>query len=623
MKRIVILLSSILILFASCSAEIVETLPKAEVVVLDADVRVNGIGRGSFEVMFKPVPFASGYTYDLNSNGIELLPNPVAYANGYCFIEFNNIEQSEGEITLYAIDDTGETHRIGSSPYSLTLQGVSPDAYFSYRDATSAEITVNPVFADKIIVYRIELFDSNGEIVETRELHDIHDSILLTGLGPDAYELILSHGLEGYEMSDSTTHISIPAYDAASAQVVMELDSDGSGFTVVGIPGDVSKLVLWKSASDVGNGIPLDVDIEINGGKASIPFTALKSLEEGYFHVKDENGSYASNIYKCTVPLVNPVIEANFKSAFIAYQFAYDFNPADYELTIKGTSDGSSPVGSFEDSDGDGLVDRVFISGLVSNKPYDGLVIELKNRNTLAILSCPLDESFDTKSFEGTYYWNNAGGKPSNFVVDVVAPETEGVNNSEFPYYVYFNKTDSIFSDPDYSSHVGDRLRISPLIDPAVKGESFPSGMIDCKNPGQFSKANLAYNANGKKWNRMADSFLGSLAIPTKWGISESDVKIDGDSISSITQSVAMGLTVQTRTTFEFNEYDYDGDGQLEAFLKFKNIGYGSYSSTVDGGLFKNPRPDDCLKYGDDSESAEVRKQCWYLEMDESKEVVR
>ena len=425
MKRIVILLSSLLILFASCSAEIVETLPKAEVVVLDADVRVNGIGRGSFEVMFKPVPFASGYTYDLNSSGIESSPNPVAYANGYCFIEFNNIEQSEGEITLYAIDDTGETHRIGSSPYSLTLQGVSPDAYFSYRDATSAEITVNPVFADKIIVYRIELFDSNGEIVETRELHDIHDSILLTGLGPYAYELILSHGLEGYEMSDSTTHISIPAYDAASAQVVMELDSDGSGFTVVGIPGDVSRLVLWKSTSDVGNGIPLDVDIEINGGKASIPFTALKSLEEGYFHVKDENGSYASNIYKCTVPLVNPVIEANFKSAFIAYQFAHDFNPADYELTIKGTSDGSSPVGSFEDSDGDGLVDRVFISGLVSNKPYDGLVIELKNRNTLALLSCPLDESFDTKSFEGTYYWNNAGGKPSNFVVDVVVPDCE------------------------------------------------------------------------------------------------------------------------------------------------------------------------------------------------------
>ena len=59
MKRIVILLSSLLILFASCSAEIVETLPKAEVVVLDADVRVNGIGRGSFEYSHEIAPLVA------------------------------------------------------------------------------------------------------------------------------------------------------------------------------------------------------------------------------------------------------------------------------------------------------------------------------------------------------------------------------------------------------------------------------------------------------------------------------------------------------------------------------------------------------------------------------------
>ena len=114
------------------------------------------------------------------------------------------------------------------------------------------------------------------------------------------------------------------------------------------------------------------------------------------------------------------------------------------------------------------------------------------------------------------------------------------------------------------------RYRVSPLVDESV-GESFTKNNI-------YSDTNYPYQAsyrwNSKKWNTMDVS-------PVSWAFDTT--VIDGNKVSSIISSVAMGMNVQTYTSFGFRIL---ADGTKQVI--FTNKGYGQAASTVNLGLRKN-----------------------------------
>ena len=140
------MLTSLLVIFAvmlaGCSAEIVSTLPKQEVSVPSSSASLMKIevqGGDSLELVFKPVAYAKRYAYRLD--GSAIIEGNVTYRNGYCRISISGAQPS-GTVELFAIGSSGAHVSIASSAYALSLDDVTPDAYLSSRDKTSAQIRV-------------------------------------------------------------------------------------------------------------------------------------------------------------------------------------------------------------------------------------------------------------------------------------------------------------------------------------------------------------------------------------------------------------------------------------------------------------------------------------------------
>lgn len=584
------MLTSLLVIFAvmlaGCSAEIVSTLPKQEVSVPSSSASLMKIevqGGDSLELVFKPVAYAKRYAYRLD--GSDIVEGNVTYRNGYCRIRIS-VAQPSGTVELFAIDSSGAHVSIASSAYALSLDGVTPDAYLSSRDKTSAQIRVFTNIPEGPIYFYVEVLDSSDNEITTQMYET--SVIEITGLEENQeYSVKVYHALTGQPIGTKSADVTIPIYDSQTASK-MELDVTDKGFVVSGIPGGVSSVTLHKTSTINGDDKSLS-SASVRNGQAEIPFTSLNSLEAGYFHV--ESGSYRSNVVKYTTPLVNPEVTMNYKSAFVDFTFSEDFSASHYDIYVIGVSSAKVDVAG----------NRVTISNLKSNYDFGNVLlcfrVEDKEAGSSYVISGPVE--LKTKSFVGTYAWTNPKGSipVANFIIDV----TNSAADSEYPYYVYFNKEDSVFDSAEYKD-VDSRIRVMPLLDVAAGDSEGIGKTVDVNNPPSgFGSANIAYQINGYKWNSMRNL---TIAKPLSWVLVSKTVS--DDSVTTKTQSETKLLSADVDTTFLFMEVELDGE--MTPVVKFRN--YGAVASM---GLVKNPNGEsDIQKYKDTSETQP--DYCWYLE---------
>ena len=604
MKRIVILLSFLLILFASCSAEIIGNQPYEEIRTDGETMDVQPVSGTSFSISFKPVPYATGYEYSLNGGASVPLTN-ITYdgSSYYAVIDVEESGSVTGTIDLFACTSDGSVRSISSTEYVLSLSNVAPDAYLAARNETSAEIRVNTSLPSGMVMYKVVLTDADGSSSQT--LNFFSNSFEVTGLSSGSYTADVSHALVGQEFGDKTANVEIASYSMDDISTI-SLDVNENGFVASDIPDGVYsvKLIKYKDASADGTTILEAIPVE--GSIAEVPFTKLRSLETGYFRIESSDGAVKSDVLKCTVPVVNAEVTVNYKSVFVDLDLADDFVSEDYDIYVTGASGAQVEVVL-------GQNDRVTISNLDSNYDYGTLVLNFRDGNS-NVTSCPIENVF-TKSFVGTYYWGDinpstATGIRSNFIIDV----EEKYPGSSYPYRVYFNENDSAIKGK--AEYAGKLLRLMPLIDYVEDGIQ-PGAEIDVNDIGTYESQNLSYGANNKKWNT-------STMSPFKWQVVVDQSSVNGDSVLTTTRSWAKVFIVVdalTYTSFSFMEYDIDGDGEMEPFVKFKNTGDG----TARIGLASNSENIETnnAKFGDDETLVSGKNYCWYLVKAEDLEAVR
>ena len=259
--------------------------------------------------------------------------------------------------------------------------------------------------------------------------------------------------------------------------------------------------------------------------------------------------SHFSEVLKINTNLEGRVESLNDKEIVIS--FPYNSYYEYYDAKLKSNLDLEAKFVIYDKLEVKG--DRVYLtfSGLKTGLNY---TLEIKVGMTDGTTK-RLYKEFQTETFVGTYYYIDGSF--------IFALEVEKApDNSKYPYYIYISPLDSSFD--------GVRHRVSPLVDESL-GESFTknNNYSDTLYPYQE-----AYRWNSKKWNTMDVS-------PVSWAFDTTT--IDGNKVSSIISSVAMGMNVQTYTSFSFRILS-DGTKQVI----FTNKGYGQASSTVNLGLRKN-----------------------------------
>ena len=580
MKRIVILLSSLLILFASCSAEIIGNLPKVEIKDnVESSVRVLSSTGQTIKIGFTPVAYAKKYAYQVT--GGQLVETGFQYANDMYSFEITSGLLPQGTIEIYASADitaneTANCVSIGSVDYALSLSESIPDAYVSARYETSVEIRINSSLPTDSVVYHVTVASANGDDFSKYVISENSPVILVDGLEAEKeYVAYVFQTLKGDDEYSKHKELSIPSYDSQTASTI-HLEMSSSGFEASGIPLNES-VSLYK----IGDSDPLLTSIQNKDGKAIISFDELKSLETGEFYVT--SNTQRSNIIKCTIPLIVKTIEKNYRSAFIYFDFADDVDFSKYKISVSGAP--KAKIGFLNDTD------ILYISQLDSDTDYGLLEIILTRTEDSFVFSCEVE--IITKGFAGTSYSWTGELKPmigattsTNFVVDVdSAPD-----GSSFPYYVFLSPED------DASGGRTD-LRIMPLID-ASEGLPNPESLT---NPGPLQEQ--AYLINSKKWNSMGNVSVSS------WHIVNPDTTpAEKDIVTTVTESTAIGQTVETSTTFAFLERilkDESGKYYMQPYIKFKNVGTGLAKL----GLYKNAEPQ-YLQFDGDSVDNEY---CWYL----------
>lgn len=585
-KAIMALTAVLMIMFVSCSAEIVKDMPAEEIKPNSRTINIEVLSGDSFSISFTPVPYSSDYKYSLNGGDVSTFSTDT-YHNGIITAVVSDVTEKSGTVELYAVSNSSSSEvSIASAPYALTISSIKPDAYLSSRNKTSAEIRVYTSLEEGCVVYLAEVKAEDGTILPVYSESPV---INVEGLEPDkVYTAVIYHALKnGEELkgegSESTT-VEIPAYSQGSS-AVMTLDvNEESNFVVSNIPAGVSVVSVMKSSDNSLTDAVKLADYDVYGSEVviNISLRNLKCLESGYFYI--QAGDYRSNIVKYTRPLEENKFTVNYQSFEVGFSFAEDFNSADYDIYVDGISN--------EITSEEGGV--VTVSNLASNTDYGTVTLCFRNKMTQEVFECELEVK--TNSFIGTYYWYNpVEERPSNFIIDV----TEAESGSVYPYYVYFNIADqSVSGISDYENN---KLRIMPLLDEAA-GDPSPSTNVNVGNPQSgYVQANNAYLTNSKKWNTTS-------MTPSSWRISSTPGENEGiiDHVLTETTSKALFINATTWTRFSFKEADINNDGQVEPFVKFKNTG----DKFAQMGLTTNPSPQS-TKFNDLSETEP--EYCWYL----------
>lgn len=580
MRKYPAILLAVLLLLAACSAEIVDNLPEEGPARSTVELILSASGGSNVQVSFAPVAYADGYSYKLGDGEITDIPDTsLSFSDGvYTFTVESSLSNS---LTLYARREGHASVVIADETFDLSISDLKPDVYLSVRNADSVELLLASGENEKIS-YKVEIYQ--GDSLIGSQLFD-SAPMLVTGLDADGtYTLHVSQTMDGENYSTAAI-VDVPAYDGNSNQsIVFSIENDT--LKAENVPGETA--TLFKMTVLGGETVTVLENLSVTDGTVSVEASQLAGLESGYFVFS--SGGANSNVIKYTAPVSVQGVTGYWKSALLQVTFADDVNPEDYSLTVLGISGASAEI-----VDG-----GIRVSGLDSNTSNQELTVEIRSDETL--FSTQVQASVSTQSHVGTYQWVGVFGgynQLSNFKIVVKdAPE-----DSEMPYYVYFDTTDET-GDLDIISanngeYVGKELRIMPLVDYST-GESgaTSSNPVTIRSPGELAKQNTAYLANSNKWNT-------SGMTPITWYIESDQDDASKDIVRTVTTSTAMlGIKVKTTTIFDFMESEIDGE--IVPVVKFKN--------TADKfqNFIKYNSEDQRAQYGDLTESE--WKYCWYLE---------
>ena len=316
----------------ACSPVTVDQLPGKEVKENSSSASTTITSGTSLDVKFKPVAYASSYAYKINEDAIVEDKAPL-YNNGYYIFSINNIEQTEGNVTVYAKNNaSADWIKIAEANYTLSLSALGPDAYVSKRTANSVFISINADADASLVEYKASIKGRDFDFTKNYDSVTGTHTLELDGLEANhSYYVYIQQKFKDSEDDfGPETTLLIETYDAnIESSLTLEVNETESAFTIGGIANGLSSLNLYKrkdnSSSSAGELIYENATVDSNQ-TITINFDKLKSLESGYFYAsgKNQDGkTVVSNILKYTTPLtLSGVATVNYKSVVLPINFA-------------------------------------------------------------------------------------------------------------------------------------------------------------------------------------------------------------------------------------------------------------------------------------------------------------
>lgn len=507
-------------------------------------------------VSFSPLEGVDTYSIILSQEGgdtrsFSVLPS--SFSLGRFHREIKGLLPDTNYTLSLVVECGGEKGEIEES-YAFKTEDSSSDkpeyapyAFCEIRNETSAKIHFN---LESGMWYRMVLY-SEDDILSKEfvfQSSGYSDSYVISGLEESkSYTLTIQHGKRNGEWGVVKREVEIDKYRLPAS---MSLTVDGDTFSLDTSPSGKEIFLLSRSDKSFSYKIPNE--------KFVIPSSILPSMERDEYFAYNITDNTLSNAVSFTSPMKT---ETTVTPDSITMEWE-ESEEALYFVSVNVINDNEKrviPEPIIRDVENDGEKAVFKLDKLVSNTNY-----EIEITFTLPDgASSTYKERVKTDSYVGTYAWL---GYPSDGIRSAFWVDVKESTDSAYPYYITVSENDPAFD--------GNKYMIMPLIDDSLSSYVPIEGNIKYRDESEeFMKA---YKWNAKKWNKTAMS-------PTEW--KPQNTAINGDSVTSLVYSKAVGMNLYTKTQFSFRYID----GKKE--LVFYNAGEGSSAGFVNIGLFTNPEP--------------------------------
>lgn len=516
-------------------------------------------GKRSAVISFSPLEGVDSYSLILQEEGgsdrtISVLPS--SFSLGRFSREIKGLKPDTKYTLSLLIECGGEKREVINRCEFKTEDGSSdkpqyaPYAYCSIREETSATIHFN---LEEGMWYRMVLY-SKDENDTTHKEYTFHSNdgdnkdYNITGLDANkAYILSIQHGKKEGEWGAFKRDVEIGKYVFPET---MELTLSGSEFRLSISPEGKEIYLLSKNDRSF--------IYKITKKEFEIPSSILKSMERDEYYAYNATDNTLSNAVSFTSP-----IKAEYVVTPDSINLEWEESEeALYYCEVKAKSDSDKriiPDPVVPDVESDGEKARLKLEKLVSNTSYEVSITFTLPDGASQVYK----DTIRTDSYAGTYAWL---GYPSDGVRSAFWVDVKESGDSAYPYYITVSE-----KDPAYD---GNKYMIMPLVDDSLPGyEPITASIKFSDTSKEYMKA---YRWNAKKWNKTSMS-------PSEWR--PESTSVNGDSVTSLVYSKALGMNLTTRTQFTFRYRD----GKKE--LVFYNAGEGNSSNFVNMGLFTNPNP--------------------------------
>ena len=572
-RRFIIAAVSLMLLLAGCSPVLrhaMPTDPVAEDAVTVASYSAVSSDSSALSVSFRSVPNATEYriTATEGQDSSYGCPEESIVVSGTSGILRGIIPGVEYDITIEARNSLNEDKWIAvfSSSYTLPIAAPTPNhrPEMSFSTDKSKQSLSIAVSAASGIRYRISL--SDGSTVDYSDIYAGEgENVSTFSVSPEGrYTAEVSYSFISVPETEfeSSKHIATSRedIDLSTYSSSLEISESGGTFRISGIPDNAVTVYISTADEEYRSS-----DEAVNGSRAEFDASSfLSSLESGNFYAfvtLDDGRTLQSYDYiEYTEPFDPSVIsvEALWQTAFISWN---DDNAGifeDIDVNIENTAGPDVPRNTSKKYSAEAVEGGIQIEGLDSDSSYTVSVTINAGSESYSF-----SKSFTTKSFAGTYRWNNPkvkSGKQSAFEVIV----TEAPAGSAYQYHATVSE-----QDPSYN---GETIRMLPIIEDS----RYTGGHIDPDNPPEYLEAsNAAYLWNYNKWSTMSAG-IDWWQTPSG-GITNVNFR---DYVCVYTTTHAVGDN-KTITSWTFREKD----GKPE--VVFHNEGTG----LAEMGMYKNPSP--------------------------------
>lgn len=507
-------------------------------------------------VSFSPLEGVDSYSIILSQEGgdtrsFSVLPS--SFSLGRFHREIKGLLPDTNYTLSLQVECGGEKGKVEES-YAFTTEDSSSDkpeyapyAFCEIRNETSATIHFN---LEEGMWYRMVLYSEEDIGSKEFVFHSsgYSDSYDILGLEESkSYTLTIQHGKKNGEWGIVKREVEIDKYRVPAT---MKLSVDGNTFTLDTSPS--GKEIYLLSRSD------RSFSYKITAEEFVIPTSILPSMERDEYFAYNRTDNILSNAVSFTSPMKTEVTVTP-DSITLEWE---ESEEALYFVSVKVINDNDKrviPEPMVRDVESDGERAVLKLDKLVSNTNY-----EIEITFTLSDgASSTYKERVKTDSYVGTYAWL---GYPSDGIRSAFWVDVKDSTDSAYPYYITVSEKDPAFD--------GNKYMIMPLIDDSLSSYVPIEGNIKYRDESEeFMKA---YKWNAKKWNKTS-------MAPSEW--KPQSTTINGDSVTSLVYSKAVGMNLYTKTQFSFRYRE----GKKE--LVFYNAGEGSSAGFVNIGLFTNPEP--------------------------------